>query len=63
MIDFQFRTEHAKGSDPPYAEAYGEWAVSKPVTREEYERFCDGMDWVNESFDDNWFAEVEEEES
>lgn len=48
MIDFQFRTEHAKGSDPPYAEAYGEWTVSKPVTREEYERFCDGMDKAKE---------------
>lgn len=39
MIEVRLRTVHQKGAVPDYAEAFGEWMVNTPVTKEEYERF------------------------
>ena len=39
MIEVRLRTVHQKGVVPDYAEAFGEWMVNTPVTKEEYDRF------------------------
>ena len=44
MIEIRLRTVHQKGVVPDYAEAFGEWAVNTPVTKDEYERFVEELD-------------------
>ena len=43
MIGIQLRVRQQEGVIPAYAEAYGKWTVDTPVTREEYERFCEEL--------------------
>lgn len=44
MIGIELRVEQKEGISPAYAEAYGQWTVNTPVTKEEYERFLEEMD-------------------
>ena len=44
MIEVRLRTVHQKGVVPDYAEAFGEWMVNTPVTKDEYERFVEELD-------------------
>ena len=44
MIEIRLRTVHQKGIVPDHAEAFGEWAITTPVTKDEYEKFVEEMD-------------------
>lgn len=44
MIEIELRVEQEEGISPAYAEAYGQWNISTPVTKEEYERFSKELD-------------------
>lgn len=44
MIEVRLRTVHQKGAVPDYAEAFGEWSVNTPVTKDEYEWFAKELD-------------------
>lgn len=48
MIEVRLRTVHQKGVVPDYAEAFGEWAINTPVTKDEYERFAEELDKAKE---------------
>ena len=49
MIGIELRTEHKEGISPAYAEAYGQWTVNTPVTKDELERFVEEMDKAKET--------------
>lgn len=44
MIGIELRVEQKEGISPAYAEAYGQWTVNTPVTKEEYDRFVEKLD-------------------
>ena len=44
MIEVRLRTVHQEGAVPDYAEAFGEWMVNTPVTKDEYGRFVKELD-------------------
>ena len=44
MIGIELRVEQVEGISPAYAEAYGQWTVNTPVTKDELERFAAELD-------------------
>ena len=44
MIVLRLRAVHQEGVVPALAEAFGEWMVNTPVTKDEYERFVEELD-------------------
>ena len=48
MIFLKLRTVQQEDVSPTYAEAYGQWAVDTPVTKDEYERFVEELDKAKE---------------
>lgn len=44
MIGIELRVEQKEGISPAYAEAYGQWTVNTPVTKDELERFAAELD-------------------
>ena len=49
MIGIELRVEQVEGISPAYAEAYGQWTVNTPVTKDELERFAAELDKAKET--------------